>query len=147
MAAAQILLTGTLTLTPQSVQGTTTSVSAQGTIPAGTVQTGLATTPNPKNSAKQARGYKTNTSAYGTYVALSGVGATDNVTTADTVYIRTDGPVQVQLTIQNLGGSGTITSVVPVYGTFLWEAPSGGYCTGIAIAGAADVEYVVSGPQ
>jgi hypothetical protein len=148
VAVAQVLLGGTLTVSPPPVVGTTVSASTLGTIPGGTTQVALGTSPNPKPSAKQARGYKTNTSAFGTYVALSGVGATDNVTTADTLYLKSDAPLQVQLTVQNTfsGGGGTSTIVVPLYGTIILEFPAGGYCTAIAVAGNGDLEYVVSGP-
>jgi hypothetical protein len=146
MATAQILLNGTLTVTPTSVLGTVTSASQQGTIPSGSVQVPLSTSPNPKPSAKQTRGYKTSSSAFGTYAALSGVGASDNVATADTLWMRSDAPLQVQLTLQNLGGSGTVTSVVPLNGTMLLEFPFGGYCVGIEVAGAGDIEYIASGP-
>lgn len=146
MAVAQLLLNGTLTVTPSSVVGTVTSASQQGTIPSGTIQVPLAPSPNPKPSAKQARGYKSSASAYGTFVALSGVGAGDNVATADTLWMRSDAPLQVQLTVQTLGGSGTTTIVVPLYGTMLLEFPQGGYLVGIQVAGTGDLEYVASGP-
>jgi hypothetical protein len=146
VAANQIQLNGTLTQLPSSVVGTTTSVSPLGLIPAFTRQVALVTTPSPKQSAKCGGGNKTNSSAYGTYVTLSGLGATDDVTTADFLYLKTDAPMQVQLTLQNLGGSGTITSVVPVYGMMVLEFPPSGYLTGLSVAGAGDVEYMVSGP-
>jgi hypothetical protein len=149
MATAQLILSGTLTLTPTAVVGTTTSVSPQGTVPAGTDQIPLVLTPNPKPSAKRANGNKLSTSAYGTFVAVSGIGATDNVQTADTLLVTTDAPLQLQLTLQNLaaGGVGTVTSVVSVYGTQLFQFPPAGLLVGLAAAGSGNLEYLASGPQ
>jgi hypothetical protein len=146
MATAQLILSGTLTLTPQSVVGVTSSVSALGSVPGGTDQVPLALSPNPKPSAKRANGNKFSSSTYGTYVAVTGIGASDNVTTCDTLLVVSDAPIALQLTLQNLGGSGTITSIVPIQGMQLFQFPPGGYLVGLAAAGSGNLEYLASGP-
>jgi hypothetical protein len=147
VATAQILLSGTLTITPTSVVGVMSSSSSAGGLPAGTDQIPLVTNPNPKPSAVRCNGNKRNSSALGTYVSLSGIGPTDNVTTADFLYVNTDAPMTLQLTLQNLvAGSGTITSVVSVYGPQVFQFPPGGYLTAVGASGNGNVEYLGSGP-
>jgi hypothetical protein len=69
------------------------------------------------------------------------------VTTADTLYLKSDAPVAVQLAMQNLlAGTGTTTSVVYVQGEVTMEFPAGGYLTGLAVQGVANVEWLASGP-
>jgi hypothetical protein len=127
--------------------GTQTSASPGSALPAGTDQVPLTVTPSPKPSAKRANGNKYNSSAFGTYVPVSGIGASDNVTTCDTLIVTTDAPIALQLTLQNLGGSGTITSVVYAYGMQILQFPPGGYLVGLAAAGSGNLEYVLSGPM
>jgi hypothetical protein len=77
------------------------------------------------------------------FVALSGVGATDDVTQADTIYIRvsTSG-FKVRLTFAD----GT-TPVLPINGLFIIEPDAGAglYVTKVELQGAGQVEYFASG--
>ena len=139
MAANIITLTGTLNQAPTVV------VAAQTTIPSTVRQIPLVTNPNPKQSAKCANGNKFVNSP-SSFQTLSGVGATDDVTTADFLWLKADAAIQLQLTQQNLNGGANITQIVNVLGNFMCEFPTGGLLLGVAIQGSANVEYLASGP-
>lgn len=143
--ASQLLVSGSITQGPQSVTGTTVQATAVGTVPAGVTQIPLLLTPSPKQSSRRSSGNKVLASP-GSFQTISGLGATDDVTTADTLYIKADGPVQLQLTQQNLNTGSPVVSVVNLYGTMLLELPTGGYLTGLAAQGACNLEYLFSGP-
>jgi hypothetical protein len=83
------------------------------------------------------------------FVSLSGVGATDDVTQADTIYIRVvQGGFQFRVTYHNPNGS-PIVSVLPSAGLIVLEpdAEGGYYVTLLEAQGAGQVEYFASGPQ
>jgi len=147
MGQAQIIVSGTVTVMPLTVAGTTTSVSPQGSLPAGSVQIPLSTTPSPKPSNRRAVGsvYLQSPSSFQT---LHGVGTSENVTTGDFLLLTTDGPIQLQLTMQDYAaaGVGTTVSTVYVYGQLHLELPPSGYLVGLAAQGTANVEYTISGP-
>jgi hypothetical protein len=145
MAAAQIILSGTLTITPAAVVGTTSSAGPF-PVPSGTDQIPLCLQPQPKPSAVRCNGNRRIASVFGSFSAVSGIGATDNVTTCDTLLVTSDGPLQLQFTMQNLAGGSPIVSVVQINGTQLFQFPSGGYLTGLQAAGNANLEYLGSGP-
>jgi len=146
MAAAQIIWSGTLTITPTSVVGA--SPGGGFPIPGGTDQEPVLLQPNPKPSAVRAIGNKRNASALGTYVALSGVGSTDNVQTADFLYVVTDAPMVLRLTMQDLvAGTGTTQQLVQVEGPQVFNFPVRGYLVGIEASGAGNIAYLASGPQ
>ncbi len=144
MATRQLLLAGSITVSPQSVVGTTLSSSPLGTVPAGVTQIPFSATPSPKPSSRMGGGSKV-LSSPSAFQTISGLGPTDDVTTADTIYVKSDAPIQLQLTMQNLIG-GTVVSVVNVYGTFWIELPPNGYATGLAAQGNANLEVIISGP-
>ncbi len=146
MSNAQLILGGTLTLAPPSVVGTTISASPIGTVPAGTTQIPVQLTPGTKQSGVQTHKKKTLNSP-STFQVMTGIGATDDVTTADTLYLKVDGPIQVQLTMQNPAGGSPIVSVVPLYGTMMLEFPTPGLLTGLSLQGSCNVEMLASGPQ
>jgi hypothetical protein len=141
----QLILSGTLSVTPPSVVGTPTSSFPFGFIPKGTSQIPLATTPSPKQSVKMSGGNKSVASP-GAFQTISGLGATDDVTTADTVYIESDAIMQIQITQQNPAGGSPIVSVVNLYGTMWIEFPATGYATGLAAQGTGNLEVLISGP-
>ena len=146
MSTAQLILGGTITIAPPSVVGTTISASAVGTVPAGTTQVPLQLTPPTKQSGVQTHKKKT-LSSPSSFQVMTGIGATDDVTTADTLYLKADGPIQVQLTMQNPAGGSPIVSVIPLYGSLLLEFPTPGLLTGISLMGSCNVEMLASGPQ
>ncbi len=145
MATRQLLLAGSITVSPQSVVGTTLSSSPLGTVPAGVTQIPFSATPSPKPSSRMGGGSKV-LSSPSAFQTISGLGPTDDVTTADTIYVKSDAPIQLQLTMQNLGGGSPVVSVVNVYGTFWIELPPSGYATGLAAQGSANLEVIISGP-
>ena len=145
MTIRQILITGTITLSPECASER--AAPGCSPVPGSTELATLETTPSPKPSAVAGSGARAVATVFGTFATLSGVGATDSVTTADFLWLRSDGPVLVQLTQQNLAsGSGTITSIVQVLGELIVEFPEGGYLVGLAASGTADLEWTVSGP-
>ena len=81
------------------------------------------------------------------FAALSGVGTGQTVTKADTLYLRSNGPLLLQLTC--LDGTGTNTPdtpiVVPCAGLFLAEFSSGRELVAIEAKGSAQIEYLASG--
>lgn len=146
MATRQLLLSGSITVSPQSVVGTTLAASANGTVPAGVTQIPFAATPSPKPSSRMGGGNKVLNSP-SAFQSISGLGPTDDVTTADVLFVKSDGPVQLQLTQQNLSTpGGFITSVVNLFGTTWIEFPSGGYLTLLSAQGACNLEVLISGP-
>ena len=147
MGQAQLTLSGQVTVMPLTVTGTNAAVGPQGTLPAGTTQVPLSTTPSPKPSNRRAVGstYLSSPSAFQT---IRGVGAGDDVATADFLSVTSDAPVEVELTMQDYdaGGAGTTVSVVYLYGSMHLEFPSSGYLVGLRAKGAANLEYLISGP-
>jgi hypothetical protein len=81
------------------------------------------------------------------FVTLSGVGPTDDVTQAHTVYVRVvTGGFQLRLTFANPLGA-PIVSILPLAGVFVHEpdALGGYYCTKIELQGTGTVEYFAAG--
>lgn len=142
---SQIQVNGSITQSPPNVVGTTISAWPNGTVPAGTIQIPLLLTPSPKQSARCAKGSRVLNSP-SSFQVISGLGATDDVTTADTLYLKCDGPIQLQLTMVNPAGGSPIVSVVNLFGSCLLEFPSAGYLTGLAAQGNANLEFLISGP-
>jgi hypothetical protein len=140
----QLLLSGTLTVTPPNVVGTPTSAFLSGFLPKGTSQIPISSTPSPKQSVKMSGGNKSvNASSFQT---ISGLGATDDVTTADTIYLESDAIMQVQITQQNPAGGSPIVAVLNLYGSMWVEFPATGYATGLAAQGVGNLEVLISGP-
>lgn len=85
----------------------------------------------------------------GAFVALSGVGPSDDVTQANTIYARTtSGGFQLRVTYANPVGS-PIVSILPMAGLVLLEpdAVGGYYATKLEVQGAGTIEYFASGTQ
>ncbi len=83
-------------------------------------------------------------SAFVTLVAFSTTGP---VTRADTLYFKSDGQVQLELTCDDGTGSGTTTAIVPVQGLFINEFPSPNKLVGLRVKGTSRIVYFGSGPQ
>ena len=145
MAVAQLIVSGTITQSPPSVVGTTISASPLGTVPAGVTQIPLVLSLSPKPSAKRASGNKVLNSP-SSFQAISGIGPTDDVVNCDTLYLKSDSNILVQLTIVNPAG-GTFTSTISLYGMMMMEFATNAYCTGISAQGNANLEYLFSGPS
>lgn len=81
-----------------------------------------------------------------TFVAISGIGSSGEVTQATTLYLRTGtNQFLVQLTCSDPLGGGDRVSVIPVVGTMLLEFPSNGYLKGLSVSGSGSLEFWASG--
>ena len=123
MPSQVLVLSGTLTVSPPSVTGTTIAASPSGTVPAGVSQVPLATNPPTKQSAVQTGLRHKSLNSSGSFQILSGLGATDDVTTADTIYVKSDAPIQLRLTQVNPAGGSPIVSIVNLFGMLFQEFP------------------------
>ncbi len=81
-----------------------------------------------------------------TYVALTGVGATDTVTAADFLYLQSDAPVHLEITCGDGAGGTTVTERV-VQGLLIVEFASTYELKGLRAKGAGSVQYLVSGQR
>lgn len=80
------------------------------------------------------------------YVTLDGVGPSATVTQGDTLYLKTDGQMQLRLTNDD-GAGGTTQAVVPVHGLVVLEFPSTKALELLEAQGSGKIEYLVSGPS
>jgi hypothetical protein len=135
----QLTLDGTVTSGPGTTAAPGVTPASTDTIPLSTLQTpkgwNVISGPNSRNLA----------TAYGTYVTLSGIGATAEVTQGTFVYMRSSSPVQVRLTQANLAGGGDLVSVVQFQGAFVTECPDSGYLKLLEASGTTTLEWMVSG--
>jgi hypothetical protein len=136
-----LTITGTLLEGPPSAQ--------DGQFPAGTTQSQFAlnTGANPK-PVVVSTGMKLRTlNSPSAFVALSGVGATDDVTQAHTIYMRVStGGFVFRVTFHNPLGA-DIVSVLPAGGLLIFEpdAGSGYYVKQLEVQGAGQIEYLAVG--
>ncbi len=111
---------------------------------------GQSNTPCPKPAPVSTGAKVRNVQSANAFVALSGVGANDDVTQADTVYIRvrSGSSFQARITTNNPLGS-PIVAVIPFSGLLLFEpdAVAGFYVTLLEVQGAGQIEYFASGLQ
>ncbi len=137
-----LLVNGTLVEGPQTV--------TDSSLPSGTttipffLNSGRGT---PKNVLVSTGAKVQNVQSPSAFVALSGVGPTDTVTQAGTVYLRVNqGLFQARLTFNNPAGS-PIVSVLPINGVLLLEpdAPDQFYCTKVEVQGSGVVEFYAAG--
>lgn len=135
----QISLDGTLSVGPQS--------PADNAFPAGTSGEPLALTPSPKVSNACTGTLVRNLNSASSFATLTGVGASDTVTKGDTLYFRSNSPVQVRLTQADPLGGSDIISIVNVYGTLLAEFNPVGYLKLLEAKGVATIAYLISGAQ
>lgn len=132
-----IQVDGTLTLTPPG--------SGLCGVPGGALSVPLALSPHPKQSCVSASGAR-QVSSPSAYVQLSGVGDTDTVTKANTVYLKTNSPMMIKLTFDN-SPDADIESEFPLYGIHLSECGDTKYLKKIEVKGSGTVELVASGNQ
>ena len=113
--------------------------------PSETVTAAFATTPNPKGY-QVASGCLTRhlATALNVFVGLSGIGATDTVTAADFLWVRTDSPMQIRVS-QKTDPSTTVVTVHQVTGLFVWEPPTSQPIVLLEASGSGTIEYFVSG--
>lgn len=130
-----------------TLQGSLLSQSAQAldgsVLPASVITDQIATSQTPLGY--QAEVYQLrNVVSPAAFVALSGLGATDNLTRGKFLYVRANADVQYRLTfVDPLGGS-DIVSIIP--GKLLvLEAHAVGLVKLIEVKGTAALEYFVCG--
>jgi len=124
------------------------TVVTDSSFPNGVSTATLATTPDPKPSQVDSGLKVRNLNSPNAYVALSGVGVTDDVTNGDTFYFRCRSPVLLRLTFYNpLQPGSPVVSVIPVMGTHVCEYPQDRYLTLVEVQGSGQIEYLVSGQQ
>lgn len=136
----QLVLSGSLTAGPAIVTDTT--------FPGAVSTVSLTSTPEPKPSQVCSGVKARNVNSPNAFIALSGVGPTDDVTQGDTLYFRCRSPMQIRVTFANpLVPMSPLVSVLPVNGTVLLEVPQNQYITLVEVQGVGQVEYLASGQQ
>lgn len=117
-----------------------------GVFPSMSIQDALTLLQNPK-PASVATGILAQTiSSPSSFVVLNGISSSGPVTAADTLYFKSDGQVQLELTCDDGTGSGTTTAVVPVQGLTIVEFPAPNRLVGLRIKGTSRIVYFGSGP-
>jgi hypothetical protein len=122
------------------------NVVSESTFPGGRTEVALSLTPTTK-SANVLTGVQVRTIASpNAFVELSGVGATDTVTQSNFLYLRTNAPMDVRVTMKN-GVDPDTVSTVYVNGLLIMEFDSARYLNLIEVKGAGQVEWFSSGNQ
>lgn len=134
----RISLTGEVSVQPDVVSDTT--------FPGAVKSAQLSSTPTVKSSTVDSGIAKRLINSPNAFLALSGVGTNDDVTRGDTLYIKSNSPIQVRLTFAQISG-GDLVSTVPLFGTCILEIPSDQYLKTIEAKGAGTIEYLISGSQ
>jgi hypothetical protein len=80
------------------------------------------------------------------YVALPSIGVAGDVQTADFFYLRSAGPIQVEVTAQDGSGGSTVNVVSCAGGPLMLPVAPNLLITGIRVKGSAQIEYLASGP-
>ena len=118
----QVDLEGSIVSSPGTSSDGTSVPTATQTIP-------LRTTFSPRPWQVEAGPNARQITSPSAYVTLSGVGATDTVTKGTFLYVRSNAPVNVRLTMVNMQGGSPVVSVVNLYGTLIQEFPDTGQLT------------------
>lgn len=80
------------------------------------------------------------------FVTLPALGASGDVVQADTLYLKSDGPVVLRMVQDDGSGVTTVTYDLPVSGLVILEFPAAQPLLGISVKGTARIEYLLSGP-
>lgn len=120
--------------------------SDSGSFPGGT--TNIPFTLNPPQKAYNVDTGKNlaNVQSPNAYAALGAIGAGGPVTQASLLYLRTVVPVLVQITVL-ISNAPVVIAGIPVNGLLVLEFPTNQPLTGVAVQGAAQVEYYAAGNQ
>ncbi len=133
----QIAISGSITGAPSGV--------TDGSQPQVVLTGSLGTTPDPKPSMVQDKGNRSIATALNVYTSLGSVGANQNVTAPDFLYLKTDAPLKVRLTVVDPNGGSDIVSILPIFGMLMLEFEAAGPLKLLEATGTAGVEYLVSG--
>lgn len=133
----QLTITGTLQLTPQNAQ--------DGSFPSSnsTVPFSLNTGNQPKNSPADTGVDHRTVASPSAYTTLKGVGTDDDVTAADTLYIRTSVPMLIRCTYTGL----STPAEEPIKGLKIIEVDPQFPLTKVEVKGSGLVEWFASGQQ
>lgn len=129
-------LSGTLTLNPQNASDGSFP-SANTSVPF-TLNTGGNSKPSPADTGVDHR----QVNSPSTYVTLGGIGAGDDVTAGDTLYIRTNVPMWIKCTYQ---GSSAAPAEEPIKGLKIIELDPSFPLTKVEVKGSGLVEWFASG--
>lgn len=138
-----------LSLTGKLVESPPTACDYPSPVPSAVTTVPFTLNCNPKSSNVSTGAKTRNVLSPAAFVQLSGVGAGDDVTQADTVYARVkSGLFQLRVTYNNPPGS-PIVSVLPFAGLIILEpdAGNGYYVTKLEVQGTGVIEYFASGQQ
>ena len=82
----------------------------------------------------------------GSWVTLSTIGSGSTVTKCDTFYIRSNGPLSMELTTDD-GSGGSVVAVLPLNGLSLLEFDESKFLKLVRLSGTATIEYFACGLQ
>jgi len=111
-------------------------------IPSGTISDPLAFSSGEELTYGVSTGLMVRILTGASLATLYGVGATDSVTKAKLLYVKTNAVVTLRLTFQDAS-----TASVPVAGVLLYEANPSNPVTSIAVTGTATIQYAAFGDQ
>lgn len=81
------------------------------------------------------------------FVELQGVGPTDTVTQGNTLYLKSNAPVDLRLTRDDGAGGQDVTETPGVHGLFVVEFSTTKPLELLEIRGSATIEYLICGPS
>lgn len=81
------------------------------------------------------------------YVPLQGVGPTDTVTQGNTLYLKSNAPVNIRITQDDGSGGTDVTEMLGVHGLVVREFSTIYPLELVEIQGSATIEYFFSGPS
>lgn len=131
----QLILDGSIVTAPPG--------SGVGQFPGGAVTIPLVLSPSPKQSVVRS-GPDVRQVSSNVYVTLTGVGADDAVTKANTVYLKTNSPMMVKATYDNTPDA-DIESEFPLFGIWIAEPGDTKYLKKVEVKGSGTIEFLVSG--
>lgn len=132
------VLDGTISIGPQQV--------TEESFPAGTLSEPLSFNPFEKQVQVSTGTLQRTLNSSGSFVALSGIGATDTVVQGLFLYVRCKGgSMQLRLTMKDPGGGADIVSVLPFDGTSLHEFQANGWLKGLEAKGSGTIAYLIGG--
>ncbi len=135
----QVVLDGTLSVGPQQ--------ATDQQFPSMSVGEPLALTPAQKLSNACTGAVIRQLNSPSAYSTLQGVGPTDTVQKGDTLYLRSNAPILLRLTMADPGGGSDVVSVLSTYGLVLMEFQPTGYLKVLEAKGVGTLTYLISGPQ
>jgi hypothetical protein len=116
-----------------------------GVFPGGVNQTPINTTPTEKAWAVQTDNVK-KVNSPNAFVALPGIGAGENVTVGEFLYLKCDSSMRVRLTELD-PGVGVVVGEKYVQGLLILETSSDKGITLVEVKGSGTVEYICTGQQ